>query len=91
MGCKYIIYIIKLVGASDFFLRNRIITASAPWITGEDTLQCQPTSFERTMFPDSLYAIVGASGRIAAGAANERRERPLVHFDEEDHHGANRF
>ena len=68
-----------------FFLRHRIIATTTPWIAGKHALESQPAAFERTMLANGLNAVIGAGGRIAAGASNERRQCPLIQFDETDH------
>ena len=74
-----------------FFLRDGVIAASAPRIAGDNTLQSEPATLERTVFADGFDAIVGTGGRVAARAPDERRQGHLVEFDKPYHDGRQTF
>lgn len=74
-----------------FFLRHWVITASTPRMAGCDPFQREPAALERTMFSDSLDAIVGTGGRVAARTPDERRQRHLIEPDKPYHNGGKAF
>lgn len=71
------------------FLRYGVIAAAAPRIAREHALDGQPAAFKRTVLAYGLNAVIGASGRIAAGASDERRQCPLIQFDKTYHDSGN--
>ena len=66
-------------------LRHGIVAAATPRITRQHPFKREPEPFVGAMLADSFYAIVGASGLITATAADERRQRILIHLDEGNH------
>ena len=75
----------------DFFLRHGVIATAAPRIAGEHALDGQPATFERTVLANGLKAVIGAGGRIAAGASDKRRQCPLIQFDQTNHDSSDGF
>ena len=65
-------------------LRNRVITASAPGVAGNDAFDRQPAAFDGAVFLQRLDAVVGASRGIAAGTAEPGRQGDLVKSDQPD-------
>ncbi len=58
--------------------RHGIIPVPAPRVAAQNAFQCQPTAFQCAVFPQRLYGILRAGGRVAARRGRERRNAILV-------------
>ena len=63
---------------------NRIVTVPSPRVARQDTLYRQIASFKNAVFPERFQPVLGAGGRIAAFGAEQRRDQPLIYFNQED-------
>jgi hypothetical protein len=50
-------------------------------MTAADAFDAQPYPFEETIFLDSLTRVMGTGGNEAATGGQQRREKPLIQFD----------
>src|SRR5688572_30369306 len=67
-----IIQSVRVFAFGSVFLRNRIISASSPRMTPEDSLKSKPTAFQWAMNHDSTYHIGRAGRSIPAGRWKQR-------------------
>ena len=65
-------------------LRNRVVSASAPWMAAEQSAGSKVETFERAMLPECLQGILGACRRKAAGWRFERRDADLIETYQEN-------
>ena len=65
-------------------LRNRVVSASAPWMAAEQSAGSKVETFERAMLPECLQSILGACRRKAAGWRFERRDADLIETYQEN-------
>ena len=62
---------------------DRVFAAFAKWIATQNSLDSQPASLQRTIAPDGLARVPGATGREAAMLAEDRAHRELIQPDQQ--------
>jgi hypothetical protein len=59
----------------------RIVSPRAERMAAADTFDAQPPPFEETVFLNSLAGVMRTGGNETATGGQQRREEPLIQFD----------
>lgn len=66
------------------FIRNGVVTMTAPGMASEDAAHTEVETLEGTMAEDGFHHILATRRSVAASGRGQRTDAPLVEADGED-------